>query len=631
MDLHSYPQVEHGRFEQILNQFLLKSLHIILDSRVPANRPSSRSGEVKKSDKWFNLVLGDRPSAMDSLSFWNRSLMEPMIIDVILVQESPSYSPEPTETVVERWIVQYESQRTITSQSTEASYKKTYKKSIILLRSVYSMLRLLPAYKAYRKQTSLKQNCDFEINYKISSFASPFSREEEYLMKNYKFTSVEAQQGRLSVSVTYREDLSDFNLDSFVTCPLEIITDYVGSPLTDPMRVFPSTSSDTSRATSFPIRGKQTNHPSPFQRPHSWTSGVHMDLSSRQNQQPFSGSPPLYRSPYEYSLSPTETYIHRDQNQRVLHNHKMTLTSDCELLSPPLSSSPSPSPPTYPLNHFQTRPMSIPHPMMARSPRHLSPNLSDPSRHPLPPLSPRNTKNDHSSHESSSGMRRHNSLRVGDLSNNLINAQKLSRDAKEDSGRFSSLLSSSSSPRVGFSRSSSRLSFQDDFGDCDFSCPFIVDDVDPPDSQTRVLLLRSNSDIILDASFMPNGPHKTSNRLRSLSYSRVLQFLTRTKGLTLDGRNSSEVSSQTSSTAKKSQDAAVGALVHMLRTAPPLRQDSSYCSTSNSSKIEPGGGAVSEFFKPRKTSDALEELKVYREMKDLLLLSKSAAASTAGK
>ncbi|GFP94423.1 aspartic proteinase-like protein 2 [Phtheirospermum japonicum] len=78
---------------------------------------------------------------------------------------------------------------------------------------------------------------------------------------------------------------------------------------------------------------------------------------------------------------------------------------------------------------------------------------------------------------------RHDSLRGGELSNNLINAsQKLSRDAKEYSGRFSSLLSSSSSPHVGFSRSSSRLSFQDDL---EFSCPFIVDDVDPPDSQTR--------------------------------------------------------------------------------------------------------------------------------------------------
>lgn len=63
------------------------------------------------------------------------------------------------------------------------------------------------------------------------------------------------------------------------------------------------------------------------------------------------------------------------------------------------------------------------------------------------------------------------------------------RDAKDDSGRFSSLLSSSGSPRVGFSRSSSRLSFQDDLDEGDFSCPFIVDDVDTSDSLAKYLSL----------------------------------------------------------------------------------------------------------------------------------------------
>lgn len=60
---------------------------------------------------------------------------------------------------------------------------------------------------------------------------------------------------------------------------------------------------------------------------------------------------------------------------------------------------------------------------------------------------------------------------------------QVSRDSKDDSGRFSGLLSSSGSPRIGFSRSSSRLSFQDDLDDCDFSCPFIVDDVDDPQAR----------------------------------------------------------------------------------------------------------------------------------------------------
>ena len=88
----------------------------------------------------------------------------------------------------------------------------------------------------------------------------------------------------------------------------------------------------------------------------------------------------------------------------------------------------------------------------------------------------------------------------------------------------------------------------------------------------------------------------------------------------LDGKKGSEFTSQVFSAAKKSQDAAVGALVHVLRTAPPLRQDSS-CYSPRSSKTELEGevDAASRFFVPRKTSDALEELRGYKEMKDLLL------------
>lgn len=51
------------------------------------------------------------------------------------------------------------------------------------------------------------------------------------------------------------------------------------------------------------------------------------------------------------------------------------------------------------------------------------------------------------------------------------------KDSRDESGRFSGVFSSSGSPRLGFSRSSSRLSMQDDTDDADF--PFAVDDVYP--------------------------------------------------------------------------------------------------------------------------------------------------------
>ena len=89
----------------------------------------------------------------------------------------------------------------------------------------------------------------------------------------------------------------------------------------------------------------------------------------------------------------------------------------------------------------------------------------------------------------------------------------------------------------------------------------------------------------------------------------------------LPGKRASDSAMQSLPIGRKSQDAAVGVLVHMLRTAPPLHQDSS-CHSSNSLKAEPEGGitTASGFFMRRKAADALEELRSYREMKDDLLL-----------
>ncbi|CAI9754874.1 unnamed protein product [Fraxinus pennsylvanica] len=77
----------------------------------------------------------------------------------------------------------------------------------------------------------------------------------------------------------------------------------------------------------------------------------------------------------------------------------------------------------------------------------------------------------------------------------------------------------------------------------------------------------------------------------------------------------------------RSQDAAVGVLVHMLQTAPPLRPTSSYISQSSKNEVEREVGTASEFFKPRDTTDALEELKAYKEMRDQLV-SRSAARTS---
>ncbi|XP_026401763.1 autophagy-related protein 13a-like [Papaver somniferum] len=611
MAFHGSPHSESGRSEQIISQFLLKSLHIILDSRIPPPRSNDHSGDLasagraRKSDKWFHLALGDRPAALENLHFWHRNLMDPMIIDIILVHDDlGAYSSDDlfatpseratVETVVERWVVQYESPKTMLSQPSEGSisYGKTYKKSIILLRSLYSMMRLLPAYRIFRRLSTSNQTCSFDIIYKVSSFSEPFSREEEETMKVYNFAPVEAHPGRLCISTTYRPTLSDFNLELSTSLPPQLIMDYVGSPATDPLKIFPSAED---RATSFPLRGAHPSSSSPFQRPHSWTPGLHRAAPFTQNYR-LSGSPPAYRTPptpSDYSPSPPDIYSQRSQSYKI-SSQRRGLSSDEYQLSPPFSPSPSPSPPTHVsgFNSLHSRlrsersesaPVNIPMPMIARNSRLFTHSSSDPNRHALPPMSPRSTKYDHSSQESSSGsrsFRRMDASRAAELPSGIANlnlyCHKEFKDGKDDSGRFSGLMSSSGSPCIGFSRSSSRLSFQDDLDDCEFSCPFAVDDVDMSDTQIR----------------------------------------------TFGGKEASDSStSHAFSSTRKSQDAAIGVLVHTLKTAPPLRQDQS-CYSSQSSKNEFDGEVsttASGFFVPRKTSDALEELRSYRDMKDLLL------------
>ncbi|KAL8137722.1 hypothetical protein V2J09_003723 [Rumex salicifolius] len=629
MDFHHNSPPESGKLEQIVSHFLLKTLHIILASRIPSLKPqdcgssvSSSGSTQRKIDKWFSLVLGDRPAALESLRFWQRSLTDPMVIDIIGVHQGEgsrfngdlcatgSLEGMPVETVIERWVVQYEGPKLPISQKGDFSsfYKKMYKKLIILLRSVHTMMRLLPAYRIFKHLSLANQSSNYDVIYKVSSFSNLFSREEEKMMKQHSFVPVEAVNGRLCISVIYRSMLSEFNLESSPSFPPMIIADYVGSPATDPMRFFPSTPVDRgANETSFSGRSRKLP-PSPTQRPHSWSSGIHIGAAYMQNQT-VNVSPPAYQGSYvpsDFASSPKSIQGQRVQNPRFSISHGKSSSYDEHQLSPPFSPSSSPSNPAHLFGYSPSKsrlraesaPVAIPHPMLNQSSKYPSPNLSDPSRNLLPPLSPRSTKLERSLSESPSpsgfrSSRRNEAMRPGELNsgiNHLGSSPKVSKESREDSGRFSGLLSSGSSPRVGFSRTSSRLSFQEDLDVCDFSLPFDVDDVDTSDSQSS----------------------------HSLDTKRCLEF-----------------TNPTFSMGRKSQEAAVGALIQMLRTAPPLQQDSSiysssqYPSTANQSRTDKFGSA-SGFVTARKASDALEELRSFREMKEILV-SKSCSSQLLSK
>lgn len=491
-------------------QFHLKVLHAVLAVRAPrplaAAQAAAASASFRRRDRWFHLPLHDPPPPPEAELLEAPPPGEPLVVDIHL---APAGSGGAGGEVVERWTVACEPwpDAAASAAGEGMAVNRAYKRCITLLRSVYSTLRLLPAYRVFRLLCA-NQSYNYEMGYRVGSFAVPFSRAEEAAMRSHRFLPVETQPGRLVVSVQYLSSLTAFNLEISSLSPSMLITNYVGSPAAEPMRAFPASLTEAT-GSAFPQSYQQ-------QRPHSWAPPA---LWPQPPMQQMRFSPP----PLHYA-------------------------------------SPTPSPPTFSGGYLrsplrgESAPVTIPG--ERRSPVHRQ-NMLDPIKGlMLPPPSPRRGEkgaagSQESPSEISRSFGRAEGLRMVDPYGSSSPGSKV-KDSKDESGRFSAL-SSCDSPR------------QDDLDDADY--PFAVDDVDPPFSR-------------------PGSS---------------------------DGK---EAGDQAGSSSHKSQDAAVGSLVHLLRTARPLR-DSSY--SSQTAGVESSEVASASSVMSRRTSDALEELQSFKAIRERLL------------
>ncbi|XWS41384.1 hypothetical protein CRYUN_Cryun17cG0077100 [Craigia yunnanensis] len=645
---HSNTHTEAAKMEQVITEFFYKSLLIILESRSPyvssrnysgeqiVSSPassSSSSSSVRPRDKWFNLALRECPSALENLDLCCRSNFEPVVIDVILEQkpldwEAATFSPKrdlvrnlcskdknsffwnsdqeesgsetKTEKVIERWFVQHECRKgkdcsSGSRRSSSNNLSMLYKKLILLLRSLYVTVRLLPAYKIFRDLNSSGQIRAFKLVPRVSSFVEPFTRKEEAEMQRFWFTPVDTSCGRLCLSVLYRSSISDISSESSTPMSPQFIPDYVGSPLADPLRRFPSLPVSHDSPSSLP-----------FSRRHSWSYDHYKaspPLVSFSPSPTYSESHASVSNPSSRCLPPMSLPPHPPETS-LAHKKNTNFDEYCPSPNFSASASPSPSPsPSPPINipgshlskallRSESAPVNIPAPKLANSPA-----LSCKQNLPLsPPL--KITRAGTSRTDNNMGP-----VQTGST------IEKLFSFGKEDCQKYSGVkVSSNSSPRISFSRSSSR-SLLDDFDDSEFPCPFDVEDDDMTDPSSRPESY--------DRKAHPSDPNEA--------------------GLFMN---------------TNSQDAAVGALVRMLKKAPPLRQDiSSSINISEASRPEMWSNRIQEqnqiseaatvehaasssiassrLVASKTTADALEELRGYKEMKNLLLREGSKSYTSA--
>ncbi|KAJ4819407.1 Autophagy-related protein 13 [Rhynchospora pubera] len=235
--------------EQVITEIFAKSLHIILESRSPyvSSRnysldqippsPSSSGGSPSTQpggsrDKWFNLALRECPAALQNSDFWRQSNLEPLVIEILLVDRVSG-----TEKLLERWVVQYETRK---HPGTGRKSKRTYRGATLLFRSLYLLVRLLPAYTLFREMNSSGRIRSLGLSHRIQSFVNPLTRSEEAEMAHLCLTPIETPFGRLKHSVSYLSVVDDISIGSELSTPMstELIPDYVGSPTTDPLKRF---------------------------------------------------------------------------------------------------------------------------------------------------------------------------------------------------------------------------------------------------------------------------------------------------------------------------------------------------------------------------------------------------------
>lgn len=384
--------------ERNIALFLRKTLSVVLSSRIPRLRPGPRPS----ADRRFLLDLGDLPAPIEC----HGNFSDPLVVDILLTPRGDAaVEPGACETVVERWTAQcVPSNAAVPHQPRYSSFQPwTYSSSVILLRSIFAVLRLLPAHRIFRLLCSFGQRCNYGIGYRVSSFAAPFSRAEEANTKKYSFAPVDTLSGQLTVSVQYRPSLSGFNLVNSSHTPPMIISDYIGSPAADPIRPFPASLPDwaslpnTSQYSSRGIRSLAAVTPQ-CDRLHSWNTAPMAHHPLNPTQDPIA----------EVGPSPSEQFFRPGPNRRQPSDMKGNFNFDDIHVSLP-----SPSPPTLGGHclqsklHIEIAPMSIP---------------SDTIKSLLPPLSPRSARPEPSSPESpskSTSLRKSEGKSAGDIYSNL--------------------------------------------------------------------------------------------------------------------------------------------------------------------------------------------------------------------
>ena len=184
-----------SRIDKIGKHFFVKVTDIILQARIHGLTTTHRSNND------FNLISGDSYGIRNEVEACFTPQNGSLVIDIFCSVENARkmFDLESHNKVyLERWVIQYESGST---SDHGPSLSLFYKRLIMLIRTIYSSLRLLPMYKAFRMQGGLQ----FAI-----MGGNPLLQIDEIFdcpVKNVNYVPVQGAGASIQVSMYFRGNL----------------------------------------------------------------------------------------------------------------------------------------------------------------------------------------------------------------------------------------------------------------------------------------------------------------------------------------------------------------------------------------------------------------------------------------
>ncbi|KAF2830902.1 autophagy-related protein 13 [Ophiobolus disseminans] len=252
-------QRQYQKVNQVIQNFFTKSALSIVSSRVILPQSFNKNGDLRQN-KWFNVILDDSEELQQRLTEWKTmdamagqhpSLCIEIYLDIsglghkqsLVIHDddgkrwdvaaalnqaesasrSSSRTVKPTQIVLERWKVYVGDKNTVHPSDLTDPLPNVYKKAVVLFRSLYAHMRLLPAFR-YNK-TVAKQPANhpsLKLNYRVTNgdfktpqhdtLTLPLFPSKNPVTTPEPIGSTNSPIGPLCVTVEYR-NICDFSVD----------------------------------------------------------------------------------------------------------------------------------------------------------------------------------------------------------------------------------------------------------------------------------------------------------------------------------------------------------------------------------------------------------------------------------